>query len=124
MAPPNPPPPPPEPPAVTSLVEMGFALEHINSGIQRLNLTPARMNQNQIAMLASWLIENPAPEVMQPSQPQNAANEEEQNSEDSEEAQTEQNDMQPLLFEFEDSRVADAFELIDHERSHRFPWTK
>lgn len=117
VAPPMPPPPPPEPPAVTNLVEMGFALDHINSGIQRLNLTPRSMNANQIAMLASWLIENPAPAVMQPSQPQSPNPEDE--DENSEETNGEQTDIQPLLFEFEDSRVADAFELIDQPSTTR-----
>jgi hypothetical protein len=117
MAPPNPPPPPPHPPAVTNLAEMGFALDHINSGIQRLNLTPAHMNPNQVAMLASWLIENPAPEVMTPSQPA-PDNEQEENA-NSEET-NEQNDIQPLLFEFEtDERMADAFELIDQPSTTR-----
>ncbi|CBY39294.1 unnamed protein product [Oikopleura dioica] len=117
MAPPNPPPPPPQPPAVTNLAEMGFALDHINSGIQRLNLTPTHMNPNQIAMLASWLIENPAPEVMTPSQPvQETEAEENTNSDET----NDQNDIQPLLFEFEtDERVADAFELIDQPSTTR-----
>ena len=60
-APIGPAPPPPPPPPVTALVEMGFALDHIQEGIRAQNFNASSLNSTQIAMLASWLVENPAP---------------------------------------------------------------
>ena len=60
-APIGPAPPPPPPPPVTALVEMGFALDHIQAGIRAQNFDGSSLNATQIAMLASWLVENPAP---------------------------------------------------------------
>lgn len=60
-APIGPAPPAPPPPPVTALVEMGFTLEHIQAGIRAQNFNASALTATQIAMLASWLIENPAP---------------------------------------------------------------
>lgn len=74
----GPAPPPPPPPPVTALVEMGFTLEHIQEGIRAQNFNASSLNATQIAMLASWLIENPAPPT-----PQQPAEEEEPEHESS-----------------------------------------
>ena len=57
---------------------MGFTLEHIQEGIRAQNFNASSLNATQIAMLASWLIENPAPPT-----PQQPAEEEEPEHESS-----------------------------------------
>ena len=120
---PAPAPPPPPPPApLTQLVEMGFSMAHVQRGMRRLNINAngsqtSGQVSTQIAMLASWLIENP----QEPGEEPNAANQEpeEQSAENVDEPPTSQPapEIRPL-FDFENiTEMANSFEVIDRSSS-------